>query len=231
MKKQLGIIIATGLLATSFGFLASAANAGVLLDENFDGMNAGELPGSGPVHQWRGPENGLFGFIEVTSEKASGEQGKSIRFCDNSAKPNGSPILTAEWKTPVAGSLTVEWKVMVPVSEPYISLQFIGSNWDDAPVIVIFENGKIAVDFADGKRTDLGPYENSKWYVIKAELRQADKTFDLYLDGKQVIKSYAWRSIKKVNLSNLSIGADFSAADRAGAPVLYIDDLKVSVTP
>lgn len=226
------VAIRRGFLAASAGYclLTGVASADVLLEETFEGRPNGHLPDRGEVRQWRGPEAGAFGHIEVTDEMVAGNESRSARFVDIASERNKGPILIATWDGNELSSragIAVEWKTMVPVDGLYQALCFLGANWSDSPVIIIFQNGKMALEYGDGKREPLGDYGTGEWHSFRVVIHPEDKTFDLFLDTNKVAGGYPWRKVELADLGHLSILADTSDVDHGGDPVLYVDDIKV----
>jgi hypothetical protein len=209
--------------------ISSSALAVEILTEDFDKTADGQMPSNPAFMAWTGHTEGEYGKVEVTKELRPGTSGKVLVLRDTAAEIDKGPIVNVAWEeaAPKSGHVIVSWKWMIPIEGPYLSLQFAGQTWDDAAAVLMFENGKIQVQFEKlDNRETIGEYRAKQWRSVKLDFDTGKRTFDVYLDDRKVSAGLAWQG-NRTTIDRISIVADFAAVARNGDPVLAIDDIKV----
>lgn len=231
-------MISLRLFSVALLTLPLLAAADTLFKENFDRLPSGPVDPDAyaGIVPWEGPSAGEFGrmFIvdDVPEAVPSGKDRlHSIALADNSAAPAKAPSLILSWqnKAPASGRLSIAWEFLVPVAEPFLGIQFLGHTWDSSAAAILLQNGEIILhaDKGDTARIRVGPYVQGRWHAIKADLDLGARTIDLWLDGKKVVNAVPWLAAAPKTIDHLNTVADFSEEDRAGTPVLYLDNIEV----
>jgi hypothetical protein len=220
------IFCAAMVLAGTFRVAAGE----VLIHEDFEAVDEGLVPDKGrPIGtllKWEGNEQPMLGTVGVAANPSDGG-GKALRVTDSSPAESMSPSVRANWTSPAAGALVVEWKLLVPVEGTYVSPAYLGGGWDDAAAILIVENGEITVQYG-GKaaRLKIGKYKPNTWHTVRFELDLTSRKFHFYLDGTKRANGLSFQTENK-KVEFLEIFADYAPVERNGSPVLYLDDITV----
>lgn len=232
----------TALLAASALALHAAPEERVLFKDNFDRHPVGPIsPGSiTDVIAWEGPAPLEFGWVGITEDyPMSGRETRDrlrvVALHDNTPSANRAPSVQFLWsgKAPTDGRISVEWSFLVPELDPYTGIFFLGNHWNDSSAAIILSNGRLLLhhDKGDATRKVIGAYTPGKWHTLKADLDVSARTIDVWFDGNKAFNGGAWLTTAPRTTDRLSIVSDFAPVDRAGGPVLYIDDVKAAALP
>lgn len=221
--------------------LLSPSRAEVLFEANFAEQPAGELGNTHKISDhngtalfWQGPGAKEFGYFSVTdSPESGGGSGKlALAFHDNMSENGKAPGLSVKLgDSPPASAktLTLETKLLVPFSGPYLGLIGVGKgSWANAAALITLSNGKINVWQPGDIYTTIGAYEPSVWFDLRIVLDLAKKTFDVYLNGEKAGNEIPWAHDPKDPVDYFEMFADLNPVERAGDPVLFVENLKIS---
>jgi hypothetical protein len=211
---------------------AAIAAAETLIDASFDQSGAtltGEPAPIGRVWCWTGPEGKPLGQARIATDPDGGDQALAL---SNNAHPEAAaPAIEIDWReTSAANStqpLTISYSCLVPVEGEYLCTQFFGDGWENAAAVVIFENGKILLQYGEnGARLPLGDYTPNKWVDIRASLDGGKRVVTVYLNDKKVANAVPWQKNAKP-VSHVTIIANQRPVIGDGADVLLLDSIKV----
>ncbi len=217
-------------------FLPMTARADILISENFDGFSDGTqingyvYPSGAAFYTWRGNDvSALLGNGYVTSDRYAGSAGKSYALTDTSPAVNTAPVLTATWSSPADSIVSIEWKTQWTATD--LACQaFVGGGWGSAATIMNVTGGSVSLFSTDGWNLLIDQYSTDTWYTIRIDLDQAAKTFDAYVNGSLVLDNKSFVA-GGVTANFIQFVGDYSAVDRNGGAVLYMDDLNVATVP
>lgn len=211
----------------------------VLFRENFDSLQAGRVTPVLPsrIVCWEGPHTGKLGRFQITDQfpgsevfSSDGDRLNVLAIQDISPAINQSPTLMLPWKDrgPGSGHLLCSWDFLVPVEAPYLALFFFGNHWQDSAAAIVLSDGKILLhaDKGDPSRVTIGETPGV-WHTIKADLDIDARMLDLWVDGKKVASRVPWLATAPKTVDRLLVLSDLAQVDRAGAAVLYLDNIEV----
>ena len=123
--------------------------------------------------------------------------------------------------------ITVEYKFCI-TAQNSAQLMYIygGENAGAIPVNMNNYNDYAFAQGSAGNHTFVDPCVANKWYHVKVELDNSDKTFNLYLDGELVLDGMAYRISNADSVAKFLLGR---GANKKG--ITYYDDIKVYINP
>lgn len=210
-----------------------------LFRETFDNLPVGRVSTALPsrIVCWEGPDTGKFGRFQISDQfpgsevfSSEGDRLNVLAIHDISPAANEAPTLMLPWKdrAPKSGHLICSWDFLVPVESPYLALFFFGNHWQDSAAAIVLSDGKIYLhaDKGDASRITVGETPGI-WHTIKADLDIDARMIDLWIDGKKVATRISWLATAPRTIDRLLVVSDLAQADRAGAAVLYLDNIEV----
>ncbi len=208
----------------------AVATAEVIIDANFDqpGAKLTDAPSPvGKVSCWTGPEGKVLGQATL----AANGDGQAMTLSNNAHPASIAPVIEIDWRETSAANtsepLTIAYSFMVPVDGEYLSTHFFGDGWDNAAVVLIFENGKIQLQYGErAARLDVGNYAVNKWVDVRVTLDGERKAATLYLDGKKAANAVPWQTNAKP-VAHVSVIANQRPVSRDGVEMLRIDNVRV----
>ena len=194
---------------------------GCSFGENFEDISS--IPDT-----WTSVSSGQDSIFIGTDPKDSQNSVLAINNTETGGDANITIPLEEEVKaTGTDPIITVEYKFCITTQNAAQLMYIYGG--ENAGAIPVNMNNYNNYAFAQGSADNhkfVEPCEINKWYHVKVELDNSDKTFNLYLDGALVLDGKAYRNSNADSVAKFLLGR---SANKKG--VTYYDDIKVYINP
>ena len=207
----------------------------VLLEEDFENFEAGEVFEAEGWSVWANEEEGISALIQT--EDTTDGANKVLHLKDDytgksSALDSSDLTLISGEFTPQAGKMVVEFKIkdQLRAAARFFRIILLDGNADRNPntkdkflIESYVTNGELVYRDLDNanSNTKIGTISQNKWYTVKYMIDIENQTFDVYMDGSLVKEGLKFRN----NLTQ----ADhiiFATGGKYTGDVL-LDDIKV----
>jgi len=186
-----------------FIFVAEARAMTFSENDNFNSGTAGSAPSGWSL-------NTTGGTIAV--QNVPSVANKSVEIIKTATPNNAGGTKTF---AAVSGIVTIEARVKTDETANYKSAPYIGSAVD-----VAFNAGNIQA-YVGTTLTTLMPFAAGTWYNLRIRLNTVTQTYDLYVDGLELVYQGAFRSAtSSITSVNFNIGTGYTGT-------LYYDNVLV----